>query len=294
MTVKAGPGAAGRGRQSAAGAGLDATRLYLNEIGFKPLLSAEEELRFARLTRRGDAAARRRMIEGSLRLVVKIARRYLHRGLPFGDLIEEGNLGLIRAVDKFDPERGFRFSTYATWWIRYAIERAVMSQSRTIRLPIYVVKELNACLRAARDLGHRHGCEPTAGDIAAELDKPLRRVKRMLRLRERVASGDVTIPGTDESLLDAVPDLQSGPAEMLQEAALQNSIGLWLEELTERQREIISRRFGFGGYESGTLDEIGDALGMTRERVRQIQIAALKRLRRMAETEGVTRETLFR
>ncbi|VAW74590.1 RNA polymerase sigma factor RpoS, partial [hydrothermal vent metagenome] len=160
----------------------DATRMYLNEIGFSPLLTAEEEVYYSRLAQKGDESGRRRMIESNLRLVVKIARRYINRGLAFLDLIEEGNLGLIRAVEKFDPERGFRFSTYATWWIRQTIERGIMNQTRTIRLPIHVVKELNSYLHAARRLAQTLDHEPNAEEIAELLDKPMKDVKRLLKL----------------------------------------------------------------------------------------------------------------
>ena len=160
---------------------LDATQIYLSEIGFSPLLTAEEEVYFSRLALKGDEPSRKRMIESNLRLVVKIARRYNNRGLPLLDLIEEGNLGLIRAVEKFDPERGFRFSTYATWWIRQTIERAIMNQTRTIRLPIHVVKELNIYLRASRELIQKLDHEPTAEDIALHLDRPVADVNKMLR-----------------------------------------------------------------------------------------------------------------
>lgn len=168
---------------------MDATQIYLGEIGFSPLLTAEEEVYFSRLALKGDQAARKRMIESNLRLVVKIARRYINRGLALLDLIEEGNLGLIRAVEKFDPERGFRFSTYATWWIRQTIERAIMNQTRTIRLPIHVVKELNIYLRAARELSQRLDHEPTPEEIAAALDRPVEEVRRMLKLNENHLSG---------------------------------------------------------------------------------------------------------
>lgn len=182
---------------------LDATQLYLNEIGFSPLLTPEEEVHFARLAQKGDPAGRKRMIESNLRLVVKIARRYVNRGLSLLDLIEEGNLGLIRAVEKFDPERGFRFSTYATWWIRQTIERAIMNQTRTIRLPIHVVKELNVYLRAARELTQKLDHEPSAEEIANLLEKPVGEVKRMLGLNERVSSVDVSLgPDSDKTLLD--------------------------------------------------------------------------------------------
>ena len=172
---------------------LDATRMYLNEIGFSSLLTAQEEVYYSRRSLKGDKEARRVMIVSNLRLVVKIARRYLNRGLALLDLIEEGNLGLIRAVEKFDPERGFRFSTYATWWIRQTIERGLMNQTRTIRLPIHVVKEINIYLRAARHLAQTLDHEPNAEDIAAMLDRPIKDVKRMLGLNERVTSVDVPI-----------------------------------------------------------------------------------------------------
>ncbi|MCB1662866.1 MAG: sigma-70 family RNA polymerase sigma factor, partial [Pseudomonadales bacterium] len=183
----------------------DATQLYLNEIGFSPLLNAEEEVYFSRLALKGDEAARKRMIESNLRLVVKIARRYVNRGLTLLDLIEEGNLGLIRAVEKFDPERGFRFSTYATWWIRQTIERALMNQTRTIRLPIHVVKELNVYLRAARELTQKLDHEPSPEEIADMLDRPVQDVKRMLSLNERVTSVDVPMgPDSDRSVVESV------------------------------------------------------------------------------------------
>lgn len=181
------------GRSGSQGGAPDATQLYLSEIGFSPLLTPEEEVHYGRLARAGDPAGRRRMIESNLRLVVKISRRYLNRGLTLLDLIEEGNLGLIRAVEKFDPERGFRFSTYATWWIRQNIERALMNQTRTIRLPIHVIKELNVYLRASRELSQRLDHEPTAEDIAAHVDRPVAAVKKMMGLNERISSVDLPI-----------------------------------------------------------------------------------------------------
>src|SRR5690554_149250 len=185
---------------------MDATQMYLNEIGISPLLSAEEEVHFSRLALKGDEKGRKRMIESNLRLVVKISRRYINRGLPLLDLIEEGNLGLIRAVEKFDPERGFRFSTYATWWIRQTIERAIMNQTRTIRLPIHVVKELNLYLRAARELTQKLDHEPTPEEIAALVDKPVANVERMLKLNERITSLDSTVgPLSEQTLLILLP-----------------------------------------------------------------------------------------
>ncbi len=274
---------------------LDATQLYLNEIGYSPLLTPEEEVYFSRLARKGKESGRKRMIESNLRLVVKIARRYINRGLTLLDLIEEGNLGLIRAVEKFDPERGFRFSTYATWWIRQTIERAIMNQTRTIRLPIHVVKELNVYLRAARELTQRLDHEPSADEIAQMLDKPVNEVKRMLGLNERVASVDTPLgPDSDKSLLDTIADNHvSDPAHLLQERDIKDSIGIWLGELTEKQCEVVSRRFGLRGYETSTLEEVGREIGLTRERVRQIQVEALKRLRVIMETQGLSSESIF-
>jgi RNA polymerase nonessential primary-like sigma factor len=274
---------------------LDATQLYLNEIGFSPLLTAEEEVKYSRMAIRGEEAGRKRMIESNLRLVVKIARRYLNRGLSLLDLIEEGNLGLIRAVEKFDPERGFRFSTYATWWIRQTIERAIMNQTRTIRLPIHVVKELNVYLRAARELTHKLDHEPSAEEIADMLDKPVEDVKRMLGLNERIASIDMPIgPDSDKSLMDTISDdSDSDPATILQDENMSYSLGLWLEDLNEKQREVISRRFGLRGYEASTLEEVGLEIGLTRERVRQIQVEALKRLRDILEKAGLSGDSIF-
>lgn len=274
---------------------LDATQIYLNEIGFSPLLTPEEEVYYARRALRGNEEARKRMIESNLRLVVKIARRYVNRGLSLLDLIEEGNLGLIRAVEKFDPERGFRFSTYATWWIRQTIERAIMNQTRTIRLPIHVVKELNVYLRAARELTQKLDHEPTPEEISMLLDKPLEDVKRMLGLNERISSVDSPVGfDSDKSLLDTIADTKNtDPAELLQDADLKNSIDYWLDQLPGKQREVIARRFGLRGFEMSTLEEVGKEIGLTRERVRQIQVEALKRLRDLLEKQGLTGESLF-
>lgn len=274
---------------------LDATRLYLSEIGFSPLLTADEEVYYARLSRKGDQAARRRMIESNLRLVVKIARRYMNRGLALLDLIEEGNLGLIRAVEKFDPEKGFRFSTYATWWIRQTIERALMNQTRTVRLPIHVVKEINIYLRAARKLAQQLDREPSPEDVAQMLDRPIEEVKRMLGLNERVTSVD-TPSGydSDKSLLDTIPDENNlDPSLLLQNSDIQRHIDTWLSQLTDKQCAVVEHRFGLHGREVATLEEIGNELGVTRERVRQIQIEAIKRLRQILEREGFSVDALF-
>ena len=274
---------------------LDATQIYLSEIGFSPLLTAEEEVYFSRLALKGDEPSRKRMIESNLRLVVKIARRYNNRGLPLLDLIEEGNLGLIRAVEKFDPERGFRFSTYATWWIRQTIERAIMNQTRTIRLPIHVVKELNIYLRASRELVQKLDHEPTAEDIASHLDKPVADVNKMLRLNERIASVDTPFAGdSDKALLDVIADEKSaGPESDLQSEDMSNNIVHWLNELNTKQREVLARRFGLLGYEAATLEDVGCEIGLTRERVRQIQVEALKRLRDILSQQNLSIEAIF-
>jgi RNA polymerase nonessential primary-like sigma factor len=274
---------------------LDATRLYLNEIGYSPLLTPAEEVHYARMAQRGEEAGRQRMIESNLRLVVKIARRYMNRGLALLDLIEEGNLGLIHAVSKFDPERGFRFSTYATWWIRQTIERAIMNQTRTIRLPIHVIKEINVYLRTARKLAQTLDHEPTAEEIARLMDKPISEVKRLLGLNERVTSVDMPI-GKDEdrSLLDAIPDdNHPDPSVVLQDQHMTANLSLWLSRLSVKQRVVVERRFGLNGHERATLEQVGNEIGVTRERVRQIQIDALKRLRKIMEAEGFSGEVLF-
>ncbi|MCA1898942.1 RNA polymerase sigma factor RpoS [Shewanella putrefaciens] len=275
---------------------LDATQLYLGEIGFSPLLSAEEEVYFSRNALKGCEKSRNRMIESNLRLVVKIARRYNNRGLALLDLIEEGNLGLIRAVEKFDPERGFRFSTYATWWIRQTIERAIMNQTRTIRLPIHVVKELNVYLRTARELAQKLDHEPTAEEIAEKLQVPSADVSRMLKLNEKITSVDTPLGGdNDKALIDILADDDSvGPDYKVQDEDISNSVVKWLNELNTKQREVLARRFGLLGYEPSTLEDVGAEIGLTRERVRQIQVEALKRLRDLLGSQGLSVEALFR
>ena len=273
---------------------LDATRMYLNEIGAATLLTAEEEVELTRRAHKGDEEARRRMIVCNLRLVVKIARRYLNRGMPLLDLIEEGNLGLLRAVEKFDPERGFRFSTYATWWIRQTIERALMNQTRTIRLPVHVVKEVNICLRAARSLAQKLDHEPTVREIANETGKPMSEVRRLLELSEHSTSVDVPYGReTERPLLDTIEDVNGhDPEESLLEGDIRNHVDEWLGQLTEKQRIVIERRFGLHGYEVSTLEEVARDLGVTRERVRQIQIDALRRLQKVLREQGYNQEVL--
>lgn len=281
------------GRSKAAQA--DATQIYLREIGFYPLLTAEEEVYYGRLCVKGDDSARRRMIESNLRLVVKIARRYINRGLAFLDLIEEGNLGLIRAVEKFDPERGFRFSTYATWWIRQTIERAIMNQTRTIRLPVHILKEINVYHRAAKVLSQQLDHEPTADEIADKVDAPLHDVKRMLGLDDRISSVDAPIDSDpDRTLLDAIPDGKAAdPADILQNEKVNRHIEEWLECLPEKQREVVERRFGLAGRDVSTLEQVGVDVGVTRERVRQIQVEALAKLRKLLEHRGYSLDSLL-
>lgn len=274
---------------------MDATQIYLNEIGFSPLLSAEDEVYYARLALKGDEAARKKMIESNLRLVVKISRHYLNRGLPLLDLIEEGNLGLMKSVEKFDPDRGFRFSTYATWWIRQTIERALMNQTRTIRLPIHVLKELNVYLRAARQLTQKLDHEPSAEEIAEMLDVPIEDVEKLLYLNDKVTSFDTPIGHDDnKSLLDTIPDENStNPAVQLTDENLRMQIEEFLDALTDNQQQVIARRFGLRGFEKATLEEVGAEIDLTRERVRQIQVEALKTLRKLLEQAGLTHDDLF-
>ena len=273
----------------------DPTQLYLIEIGSSPLLSAEEEVHYSRLARKGSEEARNHMVRCNLRLVVKIARRYLNRGLALLDLVEEGNLGLIRAVEKFDPERGFRFSTYATWWIRQNIERAIMNQTRTIRLPIHIIKELNVYLRKAREITHQLDHEPTFEDIAKALDKTPNDVNKLLRLNERTLSVDTPMgDDTEKPLLDALANQHTdGPAELLEDKNIKIQLEECLQILNDKQRSILARRFGLLGHEAATLEEVGSEVGLTRERVRQIQVEALKSLRSIMEEKGIEAETIF-
>ncbi len=273
----------------------DPTKLYLKEIEVSPLLTAEEEVYYSRLALKGDTAARDKMIECNLRLVVKIARRYMNRGLALLDLIEEGNLGLIRAVEKFDPERGFRFSTYATWWIRQTIERGLMNQTRTIRLPIHVIKELNTYLRAARKLTQELNREATSEDVARLLNKPKKDVDKMFRLADRVSSFDIPIGGEGERpLLDIIPDENNAdPSSILQDESVMQHLDTWLDELDVKQRDVVVRRFGLRNHPRGTLEEVGRELGVTRERVRQIQMDALRKLRRILEHSGYSRDNII-
>ena len=273
----------------------DITHMYLNEIGQNALLTPKEELQLARRIVQGDFTARQKMIERNLRLVVNIAKRYINRGMPLLDLIEEGNLGLIHALEKFDQERGFRFSTYAVWWIRQNIERAIMNQSRTIRLPVHVIKELNGCLRAQHYLQTRSEREPTPEDIAALLERPVEEIRKLLHLNERMVSLDAPLDIDPAlSMVEAIPDEQSPPSEdLLQSSQVESFIGEWLAQLTDKQRWVIAHRYGLSGCEVATLDELAETLALTRERVRQIQMEGLQSLRHVMRREGFTKEAVL-
>jgi len=273
----------------------DVTQLYLNDIGAKPLLTPTEELATTRLVRAGDFAARQKMIEHNLRLVVNIAKHYLNRGIPLLDLIEEGNLGLIHALEKFDPERGFRFSTYATWWIRQSIERGIMNQSRTIRLPVHVVKEINIVLRAIRHLESADRRDSTVQRIAALLDKTEEDVRRILSLNEHIASLDAPLEiDPNHSMAEVIADDSGGdPESLLQSNEVGSLLGDWLDQLSERQRLVLERRYGLNGLEVATLDAIATEFGLTRERVRQIQMEGLERLRKIIKRGNISRDSLL-
>jgi len=273
----------------------DVTQLYFNDIGQNALLTVDEEVRYARLVKQGDFLSRQKMIEHNLRLVVNIAKHYSGRGLQLLDLIEEGNLGLIHALEKFDPERGFRFSTYATWWIRQSIERAIMYQSRTIRLPVHVIKELNTVLRAMRHLETHSECDPSPDDVAHLVELRVEDVRRLLSLNERMTSLDAPLEidpmlSVGESIADEntpQPDIR------LENAEIETYVREWLGQLNERQRSVIERRYGLNGSEINTLEQLAQSLNLTRERVRQIQIEALASLRKILRRSGMSRETLL-
>lgn len=266
----------------------DATRIYLGEIGRARLLTSAEEIALARAAKKGCLASRQRMIEANLRLVVNVARGYIKRGLPLLDLVEEGNLGLIRAVEKFDPDRGCRFSTYATWWIRQSVERAIMNQCRTVRLPIHVIRELTIYLRTARELEQKLNRRPSAEEVARELDIPPENVERLFGLNEPTASADEPMmAGSDRVILDSIADEHgSGPETEYADRAAERMLGQWLKQLSAQQREVVQHRFGLNGHGRLTLEEVGELLGVTRERVRQVQLAALARLRDISTREG--------
>jgi len=273
----------------------DATQIYLHEIGLNRLLTPQEELHYARLAAAGEFSARQKLIEHNLRLVVNIAKQYLNRGMPLLDLVEEGNIGLMHALEKFDPERGFRFSTYATWWIRQSIERAIMNQLRTIRLPVHVIRELNVVLRARRHLEAHAEREPSAEDIAHLTGKDADEVHRLLMHREHTASLDAPLDvdpmlSIGESIAD---DRSVAPELQLQAAEVESLVREWLSQLNEKQRIVIERRFGLNGCELQTLAQLAERIEVTRERVRQIQLEALAQLRRILRRRALSKEVLL-
>jgi len=265
------------------GLGRDPIRIYLNEIRRTKLLTADEELELARKVSQGDEQARCLMIESNLRLVVNIAKRYMNRGLPLLDLIEEGNLGLIRAVEKFDYKRGFRFSTYATWWIRQAIERSIVNQARIIRLPVHVSEDITSILKAERKLFQKLGRDPTMQDIADQLALPLAKVQYIFQLVKRTSSIETPIgDDDDQELMDLIPDEKAElPSEQIEEEKRISLIFNWLDELLQNEKEVIILRFGLDDGEPKTLESIGQRYGVTRERIRQIEASALRKLRKI-------------
>ncbi|RMC94958.1 RNA polymerase sigma factor RpoS [Aquitalea palustris] len=282
-------------RQSVTEEVADVTQIYLNDIGNNALLTPAQELALARRVVAGEFEARQKMIEHNLRLVVNIAKHYINRGLALLDLIEEGNIGLMHALEKFDPERGFRFSTYATWWIRQSIERAIMNQSRTIRLPVHVIKELNVYLRASRHLESQIGREPTLDEIAHLVGKPVEDVRKVMNLNERMASLDAPLDIDPMlSIGESIPDEQHEEPEIqLHNSQLEMFVKDWLSQLNEKQCMVIERRYGLNGHEICTLEELAAALNLTRERVRQIQIEGLEQLRRILRRKGISRDFLL-
>ena len=272
----------------------DAEHIYLREIGYASLLTAEQEIEQGRLVQKGDKAARDIMIESNLRLVVKIARRYINSALSLMDLIEEGNLGLIHAVEKYDPEKGFRFSTYATWWIRQNIERAIMNQARIVRLPVHVMREINKYKRTAYSLTQELEHEPTIKEIAEKTDSNIMDVSRSLNYNNTAKSVDA--PVTEDgslTILDTVAnDYNDDPVALLQSQDVYSHMDEWLELLSAKQYEVIERRFGLHQKDPSTLEEIAKEVGLTRERVRQIQIEALEKLRVVLSHNGYTWETV--
>jgi RNA polymerase nonessential primary-like sigma factor len=289
-----------------AGESSDTLTLYLREVRRTELFTAEQEFETATRARAGDFAARQSMIEHNLRLVVSIAKGYLGRGVPLSDLIEEGNLGLMHAIDKFEPERGFRFSTYATWWIRQAVERAVMNQGRVIRLPVHVVRELQQVLRARRALENdavfmatRQGVEGEGvrvEDVAALLGRDVQAVAQLLAMAEAPRSLDAAIDRSDDehTLGDMMPDeLAEDPTGVTHNHEVERLLANWIEALTGREKEVLEGRFGLHDRDPETLEVLSDRLGLTRERVRQIQNEALLKLKRHMVRSGVSREALF-
>lgn len=268
----------------------DSVRLYLREIGKIPLLTLEEEIELSRLAAAGDKKAKDKMVEANMRLVVSIAKRYSGRGLDFLDLIQEGNTGLLRAVDKFDPEKGFKFSTYATWWIRQAITRAIADQARTIRIPVHMVETINKVLRTTRRMTQELNREPTAEEIAEEMGMEADKIEYVMKIKQDIASLDATVGrdgDDDDSVLgDFIEDEERiAPEDAAAMQLLKEKIAMILTTLSEREQKIVRMRFGIGGGRSHTLEEVGAEFKVTRERIRQIEAKALAKLRKNKETK---------
>ena len=260
-------------------ASADSVRTYLKEIGGVSLLSAKDEVRLAKLIEKGDHDAKNALIEANLRLVVSVAKRYMGRGLNLLDLIQEGNLGLIRAVEKFDYRKGFKFSTYATWWIRQAVSRAIADQARTIRIPVHMVDAINRVTRTQRALAQDLGREPTLDEIGAELDLPPHKVEELLKLARETVSLEAPMGDTDASLADFIEDdPQHQPEAIASEKIMREDLAKTLAGLPERERRIIELRYGLSGLEPITLEQVGQEFGVTRERIRQMEIKTLRRL----------------
>jgi RNA polymerase primary sigma factor len=272
---------------AAVDSGLDSLRLYLRSIGRVPLLSAAEEVALAKRIERGDMLAKQHMVEANLRLVVSIAKGYMGRGLTFLDLIQEGSLGLIRAVEKFDYRRGYKFSTYATWWIRQAVTRAIADKARTIRIPVHMAEKLNRVIHAERQLIQQLGREPTPAEIATELELPSSEVREILRMAQQPISLEKPVGDEDDSALaDFVEDVGAeSPFETASESLRRESVGRVLAVLPRREREVLEMRYGITGGRSRTLEEVGRAFNITRERVRQIENRTLKKLQTLPEAQ---------
>ena len=259
----------------------DPVKVYLKEIGRVPLLSADEEIDLALRMSQGDVEARKRLSEANLRLVVSIAKRYVGRGMQFLDLIQEGNLGLIKAVEKFDPTQGFKFSTYATWWIRQAITRAIADQARTIRIPVHMVETINKVKKVSSQLLHKNGHEPTAEEISVELDMPVDKVREIMRVAQEPVSLETPIGEEEDSHLgDFIPDDEApAPADAASHILLKEQLSDVLQTLTPREEKVLRLRFGLEDGRSRTLEEVGKEFNVTRERIRQIEAKALRKLR---------------